>query len=292
MKKILSIVLTIIFTVAMFAYCGTAASNKLGTGLVLTYMETQRGSVYYEATAAAVVLDSEGKIVNCRFDSLTSRVSIGMGNAQDGAQDMTFKSLYDLANEYTFGRDVALWYKSADTFAAYCVGKTAQEVGNIPVDESGMTTDMDLFEECDIEIDECIKAIVKACNDAKATPIKDASDIKLGLYLGSKVNSVNNATANDGNISYLIDCAVTAVNADGTVAVAVVDAAKPEFKFNNEGTVIESKYDGSEREQNILNETFCDSVKGKNAEEISKLTVSQEDETNIKNIVTAINKTK
>lgn len=292
MKKIISIILIMILTVAIFTSCGTAASNKLGTSLELTYLETQRNSVYYEATVAAVLLDSEGKIVNCKVDSLTSRVSIVSGVAQEGASDMTFTSLNDLANEYTYGKEIAKWYEKADVLSAYCVGKTAEEVENIPVDDAGMTTDMDLYEECDIEIDRCIKAIVKACKDAKAAPIKDANAVKLGVYLGAKVDSVKNSTANDGNISYYIDCAVAAVKADGTAEAVMIDAAKPEFKFNNEALVTNIKYDGSLREQDSENKTLCESVNGKNADDISKLSVAKEDEANIKNIINAINKTK
>ncbi|MBO7217208.1 MAG: hypothetical protein J6V50_00740, partial [Clostridia bacterium] len=60
--------------------------------------------------------------------------------------------------------------------------------------------------------------------------------------------SAKDSEANDGAVKYLVTVATSVVDADGKLAAAVVDAAQPEFVFDDTGAVTSAKYNGTKRE--------------------------------------------
>ncbi|MBO7217232.1 MAG: hypothetical protein J6V50_00865, partial [Clostridia bacterium] len=103
MRKALILALSLLMVVALFAGCGAKTSEaeyKLGFGMNVVYAENQTGKVAADANIAAVVLDKDGKIVDCVFDVVSSSVEIADGLVAEGADKLTFKSKHDLGDDY------------------------------------------------------------------------------------------------------------------------------------------------------------------------------------------------
>ena len=125
MKKLLALTLALLM-VAAFAGCGdktpegTASSDntndyKLGLNVTVAYAEEQSGKAAADTNVAAVILDKDGKIVDCVFDVVSASVEIADGLLADGAATLTFKSKHDQGDDYnmkTYGNAVAEWYAS------------------------------------------------------------------------------------------------------------------------------------------------------------------------------------
>ena len=254
MKKLLALTLALLMVAVFFVGCGEKTSDqeyKLGFSVNLVYEDAQSGKVAADANIAAVVLDKDGKIVDCVFDAVSASVDVADGLLADGAKDLTFKSKHDLGDAYnmkTYGGAIAEWYEQADAFAKFCVGKTASEVKAIALNDKGVPTDADLTASCTIGVSDYIAAIVKACEDVAAKNFKADGDVKLGLTVDGKVESAKDSEADDGSVKYLMTAAASVVTADGKLAAAIVDAAQPEFNFDDTGAVTAAKYNGTKRE--------------------------------------------
>ena len=253
MKRFSAIILVFIIAITLFAGCSEKAeAYKLGTSMTVAYKEGQVGNVSADTTVAAVVLDKNGKIVDCKLDTVQSKVDISDGFLADGAAKLVFKSKYELGDDYnmkTYGGAIAEWYEQADAFCSFCIGKTVQEVKNIAVDDAGKATDADLLAGCTIGVKDYITAVVSACEDEMAKEFESKSDVSLGLFVKGAVDSANDSENNDGAVKLVVSYAATVIDSDELLASATVDAAQPEFKYNDDGEVTAVSYKGSKREQ-------------------------------------------
>ena len=129
------------------------------------------------------------------------------------------------------------WFEEAAAFADYCVGKTAEEVAAIAVDETGHATDADVLSGATITVSSIIKAIVAACDSAQDLGAK-ASD-KLGVAVEVEVASKSKdatADANGTGFAYAYYTATT-FDADGKITSSVLDASQFSVNFDNTGKI-------------------------------------------------------
>lgn len=288
MKKTIAILLCVLLAITTLAGCSGKSEQKykLGMSVSVAYNENQIGNISADTNVAAVILDAEGKIVDCRIDVVQSKVEIADGFLADGAAKLVFRSKYDLGDDYNmkkYGGAIGEWYEQADAFAGYCIGKTAEEVEAIAVNEQGKPTDADLTAGCTIAVSDYKAAVVKACKDEQAKEFT-SNDVKLGLFVKANVDSAKDSENNDGSVKLLGSFAATAVDAEGLLAAAVIDATQPEFKYNDNGEVTSASYKGTKREQKEnygmvayagavaewyqQADTLCDWLIGLSAEEI------------------------
>lgn len=222
----------------------TAAAYTLGMGVVTSTGSSKAGNAQVDATAAAVILDADGKIVSCAIDVAQNKMAITDGEVPEDAASMTFKTKQEKLEEYNMkpaspiGKE---WYEQAAAFEEYVVGKTADEVAAIPVEtlENGhvVTTDETLLAGCTMSISDFITAVVKACNDDSAAAF--TGDAKLALACDTSVNSATKSAADgeDGVAAMYTSFAAVAVDADGKVAAVCYDEVQPKVTFDEAGEI-------------------------------------------------------
>ena len=225
----------------------TEKDYNLGMGLVFGDFKADQTN----ATIATVVTDKDGKIVACKIDAVQNKYKI--------ADTVTFTILdtkKELGDKYNmaaygtpnYGTTVLEWYKQAEVFENYVIGKTAAELKALEYQEVNnhmISKDEALLEAgCTIQIGDFVDAVVKACEDEQGMAFKTAGEIALGLG----VNNSDNGTSGDdfeATVKMNIDFAAT-VLVDGKIVAALNDAAQPELKVEDGAVISKSVGKGAD----------------------------------------------
>lgn len=246
---------------------------KLGMGIVVgldssaSATEEKAGTAQIDATVATVVLGKDGKIVACRLDAVQNKITV---NA-DGTLVVpeTFQTKMEKGDNYNMatwgaGQDnngdgiVKEWYEQAKAFEAWVVGKTADEVKNMPTqtldNDFGtagyvISADADLLAAgCTIQTGDFVDAVVKACNDEQGMSFKTASAFTLGVAATSANSGSTNATADaNGSVQVYSDFAA-AVVVDGKIVATLNDAIQPKIAVTVAGAIDAKTFNGTKRE--------------------------------------------
>lgn len=248
------------------------AEYKLGMGVVVSTASSasataeKAGTAQIDATVAAVVLGKDGKIVACRLDAVQNKITV---NA-DGTLVIpeTFQTKMEKGDGYNMatwgaGQDnngdgiVKEWYEQAKAFEAWVVGKTADEVKNMPTQTlendfgtAGYVISADealLAAGCTIQTGDFVAAVVKACNDEQGMNFKTASAFTLGVAASSANDASANATAEAaGSVQVYSDFAA-AVVVEGKIVATLNDAIQPKIAFDATGVIGATKYVDTKR---------------------------------------------
>ena len=174
MKKFIAMVLALVMvlgcTAAMAEGYGLGISSSIGSSKAAA--DGKDGNAQVDSTVCALVVDDEGKIVSCLFD--VAQTKIGFSAAGEITADMSADVLskqelgdaYGMKPASGIGKE---WFEQADALAAYCVGKTYDEVvAGLAMDEAGHATDADLLTGCTMKVGSFVKALAKAYAQATA----------------------------------------------------------------------------------------------------------------------------
>ena len=257
MKKIVLFVFALVALIGLGS-CG-AKEYKLGMGVeVSTSSSTnatadKAGNAQVDATVAAVVLGSDGKIVACRIDAVQNKIAV----SAEGAVTVptTFKTKMELGSDYGMAGNqwsadnngdgvIKEWNEQAKVFEQYVVGKTAAEVSSFSIKtlDNGYKISADdalLSAGCTIQITDFIAAVVKACNDDQAVTFS-SGEFTLGVAASSFNDGSKNATADAaGAVQVYSDFAATVV-AGGKIVAALNDAIQPKFAVSAAGALTAS----------------------------------------------------
>ncbi len=155
---------------------GTESGSKAGLGIVTDLSNSkaataaEAGLVQTDATIAAVTVDAQGKIVTCTIDSVQAKVAFDGTGKITGDVSAAVPSKQELGEGYKMKAASSIgkeWNEQADAFAAYCIGKTAEEVTGIAVTEKGTAADADLAASCTVHIGVFQEAVAKAVENAR-----------------------------------------------------------------------------------------------------------------------------
>ena len=306
MKKILTLVLCLCMMLTMvtvFASCGKA-DYKLGMGVVVSMDSSKTGTAQVDATVATVVTDADGKIVACRIDVAQNKM-----NVTDGAIEATktFETKMELGTRYGMagkvdndGNGVKLeWDEQAKAFETYVVGKTADEIKNMELQEKGghkIAVDQALLDAgCSMQITDFIDAVVKACNDEQGVSFTAKKDsFTLGVAAKTTVDAATvAATATDaGLVAMYTDFACAVVAKDGKILASLNDAIQPKISIDAAGNItnkaftatkrelkenygmagkVDANNDGVKLEWYVQSEAFSKYVVGKTADEVKNM---------------------
>ena len=262
MKKILALVLALAM-VATFAACGggeeapATAEYKIGMGVVVSLDSSADTTAQADATVATVIIDADGKIVAADLDVAQTKVTAADAADLSKVDVRTKKEKgddYGMAAALNYGMDwnedgvVKEWDEQAAAFAEKMIGKTVADIEAIATKKAAdgnhnIADDADLLAVCTMDIVDFKAAFIAACKDADAKTFTAAADsFKLGLGVDTDVSG---STAEVAQL-YSTFSAV-AVDADGKVLAAIVDAIQPTVAFDAEGKVGEKTYKNTKR---------------------------------------------
>ena len=254
MKKYLTLFLALCMVFALCA-CGgpKTAEYTLGMGIMINTDSSKENHAQVDATLAAVVLDTEGKIVSCRLDCVQNKMDLEDGVVDTAAQFKTKMEQGDDYNMVKYSDAIAEWYDQAKAFEAYVVGKTADEVKNIPTttNEEGyvVAADEALAAGCTIQITDFIESVVKACNDKWALKFTTAEEFKLGVAaISNAAESVAASADKDADVKMYSEYAAAVIGADGKILCCLNDAVQPVINVALDGSITGSTFKGTKRE--------------------------------------------
>ena len=215
-------------------------SPKFGSALYVTNVsatdadEANNGKGTMDVTAAAVIIDGEGKIVACDLDTMQNAVAFtidGKAIANDG-----FKTKYEQGDEYgmkgPYG-SATEWYEHADAFKSVVIGKTIAEVKALMVAETNKGNEEVEAAGCTIKINEFVAVLEKAVANAK-TVVDATAAVKVTLHTEQ---TCTDATAEKNGSNKVSTYVFAAALKDGKVVTADSDCVEAEFKFDDMGFV-------------------------------------------------------
>lgn len=276
-----------------------ASALKLGMYIGTTQSGTDatadaNGKAQTDSTVAAVLVDENGVIVDCILDIAQTKIAFTTAGEvlNKDAEVLTKRQLgddYGLAAAATKGE----WYVQAQGFCDYVIGKTADEVAGIAVDDAGHATDEALLATTTVKVGGYIDAVVNACSAAE--DIGSMNGDKLGLGVSTTISGSTDATADaDGTCyAYTHYCAVT-VNADQQVTAAIVDATQSKINVNTQGAITTDLATSEVISKDVIKDNyglaakssiglewyqqaagFCAYITGMNADEIGGIAIDE-----------------
>ncbi len=297
MKKSLSFLL-ISAIVLPFLFCLSSCSDsssdmKLGVGIYTTVnsedaKNSEKGKAEITATVAAVALDSNGRILSCQLDCAQSTVDF----SSDGTFSVPdeFLTKYEKKASYVMPNANREWYKQADVFESLLIGKTGNSIKNLQ-NEDGKGKDEVLSAGCTIKVDEFIRAVGLAIENAQPKEEFDHSTLSIGVATSAKQEESN---GKKGALSLVTTVSATAVDESGTLKAVehdavYVDANVNEGKLSIEnGSEIKSQLQRTDNDSKSWIEeltSFEEGLVGKTAEDLGKITSDT-----FSDIISAVNK--
>jgi len=253
MKKVLALVLALAMVFTMAA-CGAkkeepaaapAPTYKFGLGIANTSVTVNEATADADAnvqvnpSAAVILVDEAGKIVACKFNVAQTKTTVDANGVVN--KDADFRTKYEKQADYGMQKASSLaageWYQQTDFFCNYVVGKTAEEVAAIALDESGYPADADLKAGCTIHISDYQVAIADAF-----TRLQDAgAATAITLGVATDLNSSKDLSAEeDGVVFFTSYFAGAALGEDGKVLAAAFDETQIKFPVTEGGVIGET----------------------------------------------------
>ena len=266
MKKIISLLLVVFIAATMFAFAacdkatgeeestvadetvtGAGATDlKFGLGIVSSAGSAKdadgdaNGSAKLEATAVAVLLDAEGKIVNLAIDSIDAKADwTADGKAVASTEVKTKYELGDAYNMAAYGQKhdgsegkVLEWYAQIDAFVATAKGKTPAEVKAFMTEDTYTTGDL-AAAGCTISVGSIMKAFDKAVANAAAS--KATANDTLKVAFATAITNTDATEEKNGSVGVDATIVAAVTDKDGKVVVAKTDAVSTKLEFDLKG---------------------------------------------------------
>ena len=216
---------------------------KFGLGLVTELSGTDAtadkdGKGEAAVTAAGVLLDAEGKVLSCYIDVMDASMPFTAEGAMNIAEGTEFASKQALGADYGMvgasgiGKE---WNEQADAFAAWAVGKTAEEIA-AGVGEGGKATDADLAAGCTVGASAFVEAMDKAIANAKDCTASETDTVRLAMVADAS-SSKDAADGKDGAAQADVTVSAVALNAEGVVTASALDVVEAKITFDATGVV-------------------------------------------------------
>ena len=322
MKKLLALLLSLTLALTMVSCTGKPATTEdtggssgnqeelpvvPGEGAVKTGLSVSaglsssknasaeaEGVAQTDVTIVAVTVNDEGIITACAIDAVQAKMPFDIAGQLIGDINTSILSKNELGTDYGMGKYSGIgkeWNEQASALAAYAVGKTAEEVRGIAVNEESRPVDADLAASVTISIGGLIPAIVTAVENAEHLGAQNGDTLKIvttGSFSApdtaegeaSAIQADVNIAAATMNGDTITSCVIDAVQAKVTIDAAgqmLTDVSAPVLSKNQKGEDYGmGKYSGIGREWNEQAAAFAAYVTGKTVTEIQDIAVNEE----------------
>ena len=196
------------------------------------------GLLQTDVTIVAVTVDHSGVIRDCVIDAVQAKVSFGAQGqllTELPAQVLSKNELgtdYGMVKASSIGKE---WNEQAAALADYVVGKTAEEVLGIAVDEATKPAGADLAASVTISIGGYQQAIAEAVKRAK--PLGAQAGEELRLVSTAAMSAADAPEGAAGSVQ--TDVTVAAVTMDGdTITSCVIDALQAKGSYDAQGQLV------------------------------------------------------
>ena len=253
------------------------------------------GAIKYDILVVAVTVDDEGKIHSAYIDSLPATVKI---NAQgqiitDLNTEMLTKN--EQGANYgmvAWGGAKAEWDAQVAALCSYAVGKTAQELKNGAINESGYAASgTDLATSATIYLGDYVDALIAAAANATHMGANSGDELVIAT-LNSLQSSVSATAEKDGTVQFDVNIAAV-TSKDGIITSCIIDSVQAKISFNASGVITTDlnaqiltknelgaaygmvAWGGAKAEWNEQAASFAAYVRGKTAAEVAGISVSE-----------------
>jgi len=240
MRKLFALMLCLMMAAAMIP---ASAEGGLKTGLAAVVertpadaTENKDGRVRNEVTVAAVTVDENGVIADCKIDAYRADINFSAKGELTSDTAAAIPTKNEMGD--TYGMNAAApkgeWNVQAEGFAKYCVGKTVEEIRGIALTD-GKATDEAITATTTMSIGSFVEAVALAVEKAEDHGAQAGDTLKLTAR--ASIASSKAATENkDGTAQLDADYAAITLNGDKITSI-VIDAVQPKTTFSAEGKV-------------------------------------------------------
>ena len=237
MRKILSLVLCLMMIISCIpAMAEEAAAVKTGMSFVTTLSDSKDGQTQANLALTAVTVDDNGVITACVIDYVQAKIAFDATGKITTDMATAFQSKNELGDGYGMRKASSIsaeWNEQAAAFAAYCVGKTIEELKAMPLDESGKP--LDIISSCTLTANEFLAGVEDAVANAVHMGAKKGDVLKVVQY--SNMSGSKDATAEaEGLARVYAHVGAFTLNGD-VITSAYIDAVQADVKFNAEGKI-------------------------------------------------------
>ncbi|HED24572.1 MAG TPA: hypothetical protein ENN91_05545 [Firmicutes bacterium] len=235
---------------------GVEGTQKLGLGVVTSIARSTDANfdaginptAQADVIMAAVLFDEEGKVVSVTIDNAQTRVAfdeelqVATDTSQPGKTKRELGDDYGMINASEIGKE---WYEQIDELEAWMIGKTVEEIKNMPVktrDESHQhVPDVPELETLvTITVEDYMAAVEYAYNNG--IEVENAAAAGLGQNI-STARSLG--LDEDAGVDPMAQAdtvmAAVAFDADGVVVGAQIDNAQIRINYDAEGNVVSDR---------------------------------------------------
>ena len=254
MKRSISILLVSLMILSLFGHVGCSGkktdpdpSTPLKFGVGVKYYSDKptsangdkNGKGQLTATAAAVLLDANGRIVKCAID--TAECVAEYSSSGKYILSESFKTKYELGNDYGLKKASEInkeWFEQIDALTELVKGKNIEELRSLPSDSGKGSRDV-IKAGCTIVISDFVYALEEAMKAASASDAVSDSSIQLKI---STAQSGKDASSDAEGFNELkATITANALDKDGKTVATRSASAEAKYVFNNKGEVKNTK---------------------------------------------------
>ena len=196
------------------------------------------GLIQTDVTIVAVTVDETGVITDCVIDAVQAKANFDSQGQFLTDLTVPVPSKNELGADYGMGSISGIgkeWNEQAQALADYVVGKTADEVLGIAVDEATKPAEADLASSVTISIGGFQNAIAEAVG--RAQPLGAQAGDELRLVTSNSMAAGIAPEGAAGMVETNVNIAAVTMNGDA-ITSCVIDAVQAQVSFDGQGQLL------------------------------------------------------
>lgn len=255
MRKIVSLILCLMMIISCIpALAEDATPVKTGVSFVTSLAKSKDGQAQANISVTAVTVDDNGVITSCVIDMIQGKIAFDANGKLTTDKATEFQSKNELGDGYGMRKASSIsaeWNEQAAAFAAFCVGKTAEQLQSITLNENGQA--VDVIASCTLTANEFLPGVLDAVAKAEHRGAKAGDVLKL-TQVSTMSKSKDATESADGQAQVYTYVAAITLNGD-VITSCYIDAVQATVKFNAQGKIT-SDINAAVQSKNELKEGY------------------------------------